>query len=94
MARAGWLCPARLFDTGPLHAQGAKADATRTVDEWTSSYRNLQADLAAIKARADEAARLVADEAACHVSAAALWPFVGSLPGLLVNAVRHHAGVH
>ena len=82
----------------------SEADATKTVDEWTTSYRNLQAELAALKARADEKARIVADEAASHLSAAALWSFVGLLLGLLVaalggtvgarSALQHHAGVH
>ena len=79
-----------------------EADATKTVDDWTTSYRNLQADLAAIKARADEQARVAAEEAASHLSAAALWAFVGLLVGLLVSAlggtvgarsaVFHHGG--
>ncbi|MEO6740891.1 MAG: hypothetical protein ABIP20_11600 [Chthoniobacteraceae bacterium] len=80
-----------------------EADATKTVDDWTTFYRNLQAELAAIQGRADEQARIVADEAASHLSAAALWSFVGLLLGLLVSAlggtvgarsaVFHHGGV-
>ena len=80
-----------------------EADATKTVDGWTTSYRNLEGELAAIKARADEKARIAADEASSHLSAAALWAFVGLLLGLLVaalggtvgarSAVHHHAGV-
>lgn len=81
----------------------SEADATKTVDDWTASYRNLQAELASIKAKADEKARIAADEAAGHLSAAALWAFVGLLLGLLVSAlggsigarsaVQHHVGV-
>lgn len=86
------------------YAGMSDADATRTVDEWTNSYRELQKELGVIRARADEKARIVADEAASHLSAAALWSFVGLLLGLLVtalggsvgarSAVRHHAGVY
>ena len=82
----------------------SEADATKTLDAWTTSYRDLQTELAAIKARAEEKARVVAEEAASHLSAAALWAFVGLLLGLLVtalggsvgarSAVRHHAGVY
>ena len=81
----------------------SEADATKTVDDWTTSYRNLQGELAVVKARADESARIAADEAAGHLSAVALWAFVGLLLGLLVaaaggtvgarSAVRHHVGV-
>ncbi len=77
-----------------------EADATKMVDGWTTSYRNLQTELAAIKARADEQTRIAADEVSGHLSAAALWAFVGLLLGLLVSAlggtvgarsaVRHH----
>jgi len=86
------------------HAGMSEPDATKTVDFWTASYRNLQTELAAIKARAEEKARVAAEEAASHLSAAALWSFVGLLLGLLVSAlggtvgarsaVRHHAGVY
>jgi len=86
------------------HAGMSEADATKTVDDWTVSYGNLQIELAAIKARAEEKARVAAEEAASHLSAAALWAFVGLLLGLLVtalggsvgarSAVRHHAGVY
>jgi hypothetical protein len=82
----------------------SEADANKTVDAWTTSYRDLQTELAAIKARAEEKARVAAEEAANHLSAAALWAFVGLLLGLLVtalggsvgarSAVRHHAGVY
>jgi hypothetical protein len=86
------------------HAGMSEADATKTVDAWTTSYRDLQTELAAIKAKAEEKARVAAEEAANHLSAAALWAFVGLLLGLLVtalggsvgarSAVRHHAGVY
>ncbi len=86
------------------HAGMNEADATKTVDGWATSYRNLQSELAAIKARADEQARIAADEISGHLSAAALWAFVGLLLGLLVSAVggtlgarsavRHHGTVH
>jgi hypothetical protein len=86
------------------HAGMSDPDATKTVDAWITSYRDLQTELAAIKARAEEKARVAAEEAASHLSAAALWAFVGLLLGLLVtalggsvgarSAVRHHAGVY
>jgi hypothetical protein len=82
----------------------SEADATKTVDAWITSNRDLQMELAAIKSRAEEKARAAAEEAASHLSAAALWAFVGLLLGLLVSAlggsvgaqsaVRHHAGVY
>ena len=69
------------------YAGMSEADATKTVDEWITSYRNLQAELAAIKARADEKARAAAEVAASHLSAAALWSFVGLVLGLLVSVL-------
>ncbi len=85
------------------YAGMSEADATRTVDEWMTSYRNLQAELNSLKAKVEEKARVAADEAASHLSAAALWSFVGLLLGLLVSAlagsvgarsaVLHHGGV-
>ena len=86
------------------HAGMSEPDATKTVDAWTTSYRDLQTELAAIKARAEEKARVAAEEASNHLSAAALWAFVGLRRGLRVtalggsggarSAVRHHAGVY
>jgi hypothetical protein len=86
------------------HAGMSEPDATKTVDAWIASYRDLQTELAAIKAKAEEKARVAAEEAASHLSAAALWAFVGLLLGLLVtalggsvgarSAVHHHAGVY
>lgn len=69
------------------YAGMSEADATKTVDEWITSYRNLQAELAALKAKADEKARAAAEVAAHHLSAAALWAFVGLVLGLLVSVL-------
>ena len=46
------------------HSQMSEAEATKTVDEWTVSYKNLQAELERIKTEADKKARELADRAA------------------------------
>ncbi|HEV2692778.1 MAG TPA: hypothetical protein VG347_07760 [Verrucomicrobiae bacterium] len=54
-------------------AQMSEADATRNVDDWINSYRNLKAELAQ-----------QADIAAANLSRAAIWSFFALLIGLLV----------
>jgi hypothetical protein len=66
--------------------QVSEADATKTVDEWTASYNNLKAELASLKAAAEQKAKEAADQAANNLSSAAIWSFSGLLVGLLVSA--------
>lgn len=68
------------------YAQVSEADATRTVDEWTASSKELQSELGDIKAKAEQQAKAAADEAAKELSTAGTWLFFGLLLGLLVSA--------
>ena len=63
-----------------------EADATKTVDDWTTSYNNLKAELASLKTAAEQKARDAANQAANDLSSAAIWSFSGLLIGLLVSA--------
>jgi len=67
-------------------AQVSEVDATRMVDDWTTSYRNLVADLETIKTAADKKARELADRAARNLSSAATWSFFALLLGLVATA--------
>lgn len=70
--------------------QMSEADATKTVDDWTTSYNNLKAEL-------EDKANIAAQNLSC----AAMWSFFALLIGLLVTgfggalgarcAVRHAA---
>lgn len=74
------------------YSQMTEADATKTVDDWTASYKNLQAELDNLKTMAEQKARESADAAASHVSSAALWSFFALLIGLLVTACGGSCG--
>ena len=67
-------------------------DATRTVDEWTVSYKNLQAELDRVKAEADKKGRELADRAASNLSYAAFWSFLALLGGLLASTLGGNSG--
>ncbi len=68
------------------NSQMTEADALKTVDEWTTSYNNLQAELENLKAVAEQKARATADAVAHNLSCAALWSFFALLIGLLITA--------
>jgi len=68
------------------YTQVSEADATKTVDEWTDSYRQLQSELSDVKAKAEQKAKDAADAAAKELSTAGTWLFFGLLLGLLVSA--------
>jgi hypothetical protein len=68
------------------YAQISEADATKMVNDWTTSYKNLQAELAKAKQAAEKKAKEVADEAAHNLAIVATWTFFGLLLGLLVSA--------
>lgn len=70
----------------------SEADATKAVDGWIASAKGLKAELDALKATAEEKARVAADLAAGHLSAAALWSFFGLLVGLLTAALCGRCG--
>lgn len=74
------------------YAQMTEADATKTVDDWTTSYKNLQAELDRIKAEAEQKARAAADQAASNLSCAAIWSFFALLIGLLITALAGRCG--
>jgi hypothetical protein len=68
------------------YAQMSEADATKTVDDWMVSYKNLKVELDNIKAMAEQKAKVATDEAAHNISLTAIWAFFGLLLGLLVSA--------
>jgi len=79
------------------------ADATPTIDAWTLSYKNLQAELDKVKAEmnnikavAEQKARATADatadQAAHHRSRAARWSFFALLIGLLGASLGGRCG--
>lgn len=69
-----------------------EAEATKAVDEWTTSYKNLTAELDNLKQRAEEKAREAADRAASNLSGAAIWSFFALLIGLLVTSFGGSCG--
>lgn len=69
------------------HLGMTEADAGRHVEEWTASYKALQDELSNEKARLEQTAREVADQAAGHLAKAGIWCFFALLAGLLVTAL-------
>lgn len=74
------------------YAQLSEVDATRTVDDWTASYKNLKAELDNLKTAAKQKARETADRAARNLSCAAIWSFFALLFGLLAAAFGGRCG--
>lgn len=74
------------------NAQVSEVDATRMVDDWTTSYKNLKAELDNLKTTAEQKARELADRAASNLSCAAIWSFFALLLGLLVTAFAGRCG--
>ena len=74
------------------YSQMSEADATKTVDDWIASYRNLKAELDNMKAVAEQKAREAASLAAGHLSCAAIWSFFALLGGLLLSAMGGSCG--
>lgn len=74
------------------YSEMSEADASKTVDGWIVSYRDLQAESDRMKAAADQKAREAADLAAGHLSRAALWSFFALLAGLLVSSLGGSCG--
>lgn len=74
------------------YAQMSEADATKTVDDWMTSYKNLKAELDNLKTMAEQKARAAADKAAGNLSCAAMWSFFALLIGLLVTALAGRCG--
>jgi hypothetical protein len=68
------------------YTQVSEADATKTVDDWTTSYNNLKTELDNLKTTAEQKAKEAADQVASNLSSAAIWSFSGLLIGLLVSA--------
>jgi hypothetical protein len=69
------------------YSQMSEADATKTVDDWITSYNKLKTELDNLKATADKKAREAADRAASNLSCAAIWSFFALLAGLLVSSL-------
>ena len=74
------------------NAEMSEADATKTVDEWTASYTRLKSELDSIKAAAVQKATEAADQAAVHVSHAAIGAFFALLLGMLVTSLSGSYG--
>ena len=74
------------------YSEMSEADATKSVDEWIASYKNLKAELDQMNTAADKKAREIADRAAGHLSAAAIWSFFAMLAGLLLAAMGGSCG--
>lgn len=74
------------------YGQMSEADATKTVDDWMVSYKNLKAELDNLKAMAEQKAREAADKAASYLSCAAMWSFFALLVGLLITALAGKCG--
>ena len=64
-----------------VYTEMSAADATTTIDAWTTSHKNLQAELDKIKAEAEH-----------HLSCAARWSFFALLIGLLGAALGGRCG--
>ena len=73
-------------------AQLSEVDATRTVDDWTASYKNLTAELEKIKSAAEQKARDTADRASRNLSRAATCSFFALLLGLVAAAFSGRCG--
>ena len=75
-----------------VYTEMSAADATTTIDAWTTSCKNLQAELDRIKAVAEQKAKATAGQAAHHLSCAARWSFFALLIGLLGAALGGRCG--
>jgi hypothetical protein len=74
------------------YSQMSEGDATKTVDDWTTSYKTLKAELDRIKAAAEQKAREAADKAASNLACAAIWSFFAQLIGLMIAALAGRCG--
>jgi hypothetical protein len=86
-----------------VYTEMSAADATTTMDAWTTSHKNLQAEMDKAKAElnnqevlAKQTARATADnlavQGAVHLSSAAKWSFFTLLIGLLGAALSGRCG--
>jgi hypothetical protein len=75
-----------------VYTEMSVADATTTIDAWTTSHKNLQAELDKIKAEAEQRAKATAGQASHHLSCAARWSFFALLIGLLGAALGGRCG--
>jgi hypothetical protein len=75
-----------------VYTEMSAADATTTIDAWTTSHKNLQAELDKIKAEAEQKAKATVGQAAHHLSCAARWSFFALLIGLLGAALGGRCG--
>jgi len=80
------------INTLMVYTEMSAADATTTIDAWTTSYKNLQAELDKIKAVAEQKAKATAGQAAHHLSCAARWSFFALLIGLLGASLGGRCG--
>jgi biopolymer transport protein ExbB/TolQ len=69
------------------YAGMSEADAKKTVDEWTTSYKNLKTELEKAKAVADQKAREAAERARKDLSCAATVSFFAFIIGLVATVI-------
>jgi hypothetical protein len=74
------------------HGNMTEADADKMVNEWTKSYDDLKADIAATKAQAEQKAREVADKAAKALAVFSLCTFVAFVIGAMAASCGGHQG--
>lgn len=74
------------------NAQMAEPDATKTVDGWITSHKNLRAELDNSMAVAGQKARHIADQVSGNLALAAIWAFFGLLTGLVLTAMAGSMG--
>ena len=75
-----------------VYTEMSAADATTTIDAWTTSCKNLQAELDRIKTVAEQKAKATAGQAVHHLSCAARWSFFALLIGLLGASLGGRCG--
>lgn len=74
------------------HGNMSEADADKMVNEWTKSYDDLKADLAATKNQAEQKAREAADKAAKVLAIFSLCTFVAFVIGAMAASCGGHQG--
>jgi len=73
-------------------AQMREPDATALVDGWITSYKSLKSDLDAVRTRAAQKTKAMAEQAARQLSRAATEAFFVLLAGLIVSAAAGAVG--
>jgi hypothetical protein len=75
-----------------VYTEMSATDATKTMDDWITSYKDLQAELNSLETAAEQKARAAADQSAHRLSCAAIWSFFALLAGLLAASFGGRCG--